>query len=154
MRATTTTLIVAALSLAVNGAGASASPDRGGVGSSHRCGHVYWRSVRNGDQICPQTHSVLADVAWIKLRWTRWGRSEAVGHGLQVHYYTGTQIDMRNPIRIRLSRSVQCADGRTIYSQIHVVEYSSNHRRVIHRYAWSYACDPRLTSSGEGGGGG
>ena len=67
MRGTTITLKLAALSLTVSGAGASASPDRRGSSARYGCGRVYWRSVRNGDQICPSTHSMLADVAWIKL---------------------------------------------------------------------------------------
>ena len=89
MRRVTTTWILVGLLLAIGGAGASASPAQRSFRASRGCGEVYWRSLRDGDQLCPSAHSMLADVDWIDLRWTRWGRDGALGHGLQVHYNYG-----------------------------------------------------------------
>jgi hypothetical protein len=61
--------------------------------------------------------------------------------------------DQTNPIKVRLSHSKLCLDGRHIYVRIDVVEYSSDGRRVTDRVGWSYYCKPRVPSSGPGGGG-
>ena len=33
----------------------------------HPCGRVYWRSLRDGDQRCPGTHSMISDWRWTHL---------------------------------------------------------------------------------------
>jgi hypothetical protein len=71
------------------------------------CRSVIWRSLRNGEQNCPTRRSVLADLSWIKLRWTQWNTRGAVGTGISAHY-TGSKIDMRSPISIRLTRARTC----------------------------------------------
>ena len=115
------------------------------------CGSVYWRSLRSGDQRCPRSHSILADVRWIGLRWSAWNARGAVGDGFAVHYSTGTIVDERDPITIHLYGTERCSDGRRIYSRISVTWSYVN---AVRRYSWSYRCRPRPTSRGAGGGGG
>lgn len=126
---------------------------------SDRC-KVYWRSVRNGDQRCPRTHSVISDLCWNKLRWTAWNAREAIGTGREVYrngICSGVPVRCRDtsvPLRIRLTGTKMCAGGARIYSRISAVTYSANGRRVTGRAAWSYICHGRLTSRGGGGAGG
>jgi hypothetical protein len=118
---------------------------------SVHCGRIFWRSIRNGDQICPRFHSILSDWDWKRLRWTRWNDREALGTGLAVHQLGGP-VDARDPIRIRLSRTVRCPDGRRIYTRIHATwDYGGS--VGTRRYQWRYYCKARPTK-GPGGGGG
>jgi hypothetical protein len=91
---------------------------------------------------------VLSDVSWIDLRWSEWTRAAAIGRGQQVHYNTGSEIDQRSPIRIKLTRVRLYPGGVRIYTRIASTLYSSNGRRVIDQTSWSYTC------RGSGGGGG
>lgn len=138
-------LIVLALSGTVAASARASGPT---AHVSARCARVRWRSLRDGDQICPRTHGVVADVSWIDLRWSEWTRMEASGRGQQVHYDTGTEIDQRWPIRIKLTRFRLCPGGVRIYTRIAFTLYSSNGRRAIDQSSWSYTCQ------GSGGGGG
>ena len=126
------------------------------------CAPVYWRSARDGDQRCPRTHGLISDVGLIHLRWTKWSDREATGDGLSAHrvvlscqlrppYHCRTKIDQSGPIGIRLTRTVQCADGRRIYSRIQLVSYAAkpcamptmrHDRRRPPRGRWSYYCRP------------
>jgi hypothetical protein len=110
------------------------------------CRSVIWRSLRNGEQNCPTSHSVLADLSWIKLRWNQWNTQEAVGTGVSAHY-TGSKIDMRTPITIRLTR-VRTCQGQPparIYSHVEVTD-SVDH--VRQRGGWSYDCAGRGSAGG------
>jgi hypothetical protein len=106
------------------------------------CQQIVWRSLRDGDQVCPTSHSILADVSWIELRWTRWGSTDADGSGVAVHYSTGARIDMRTPIHIRLYRVRACLDGARIYTRITLMQPKQSDA------TWTYSC------GGSGGGGG
>ena len=120
------------------------------TGARH-CGSVYWRSIRNGDQRCPRTHSILSDWHWANLHWSTWNTSGATGHGIAIHH-TGYQVDERDPIQIRLSRTRRCLDGRRIYTRINVTwQYATIGTRS---YSWPYHCTPRDAPSGVGAGGG
>jgi len=155
--------IGAALLLAVTllGGRATATARRGqSVGknasalSARGCyGNSYWRSERDGDQRCPRTHSMLADVSWWRLRWTTWNRDQARGHGITVHYDCAPRRcrwGKSGRVEIRLFRSRLCPDGSRIYTHISAV-YSSS-RYGTQRSDWSYYCGPRLTRRDGGGG--
>ena len=115
------------------------------------CGGVYWRSLRVGNQRCPQAHSLLSDTKFLQLHWTRWDAQGAIGSGVVVHTSSGV-VDQRDPISIRLSGTIRCAvDGRRIYTRINVTQYSAT---GAHQYGWRYRCRPTLPSRGAGGGGG
>ena len=47
----------------------------------HRCAQVHWRTSRDHDQRCPSSHSVLADISYTNLHWTKWTPTRADGHG-------------------------------------------------------------------------
>jgi hypothetical protein len=110
------------------------------------CRSVIWLSLRNGSQNCPAFHSVLADVSWIDLRWTQWNMREAVGTGISAHY-TGSKIDMRTPISIRLTRVRTCRGQppARIYSHVEVTD-SVDH--VRQHGGWSYDCAGRGSAGG------
>jgi hypothetical protein len=111
------------------------------------CAHTFWRTLRNGDQRCPRTHSLLSDVYWTNLHWTQWTASKAVGHGSQVDADAicgGMPFRCRNetnPIRITLTRPKLCADGKRIYSRISIVEHATE-GSVTSRASWSYRSGP------------
>jgi hypothetical protein len=116
-------------------------------------GNTYWRSERDGDQRCPPTHGIAADVSWWNLRWRRWNRDQARGHGIAVHYDCTPRRcrwGKTGRVRVRLFRSRLCPDGRRIYTRISAVFYSS--RYGTQRSRWSYYCKPRLTRRNGGGG--
>jgi hypothetical protein len=116
--------------------------------------------VRNGNQRCPLTHSILSDVYWSRLHWTGWSDRQASGYGYQVHEQavcSGAPVVCRNevnPIDIHLSRPKVCASGGRIWSRIDVIERAGNSRRITGQTHWLYTCTPSEPSIGLGGGGG
>jgi hypothetical protein len=153
-------LILLAVCGLMFGASVAAALRTAAPGSVNACARVYWRSIRNGDQRCPRSHSMLSDVSWVKLRWSSWSVAGATGRGVQVHRDAiggGQPVrchDQTNSIKVRLSHSRWCSDARRICARIDVVEYSHDGRRVSYRVGWSYYCTPRLPSRGLDGGGG
>jgi hypothetical protein len=98
-----------------------ASPARPTARATRGCAAVYWRSLRNGDQRCPYTHSILSDVYW-RLHWHSWNSSTAYGIGVWVGRNAicnphGCR-DQRAPLRVRLTRPRDCPDGTTIFTRI------------------------------------
>lgn len=88
---------------------------------SPRCSAIFWRTGRDGDQRCPRTHSLIADISYADLHWTKWTRREAVGYGDELEFddAPGPQAaSMVQPITISLTRPVKCDDGRWIYTRI------------------------------------
>ena len=118
-------------------------------GASAACGPVQWRTLRDGIQRCPRTHGLLSDWTWQQLRWSTWNGTRAVGHGIAVHR-TGSTVDERDLIQIRLLRVRRCPDEQQIYTRISVTWYQPN---GVQHLSWSYYCAPRLVSGGGGGGG-
>lgn len=114
--------------------------------SGHACVQVFWRSIRNGDQQCPQMHSMLSDIHWARLHWTTWSRSQAIANGVEVAtnaICSGTPLrcrDALNPIRVRLARPQLCPDGRRIYTHIYLIEYVAAGHRIASRTNWPYHC--------------
>jgi hypothetical protein len=115
----------------ISGAWAAASP-----GAHVRCAPVVWRSLRNGDQICPRSHILGADLKWTRLRWTAWTNTQASGRGVQVYN------SARNPVRIHLTRPTKCPDGRTIYTRLSFTIYQANGRKTIGTFTARYRCHP------------
>jgi hypothetical protein len=121
------------------------------LASARSCGGTYWRSLRDGDQRCPRTHSVLSDWTWSNLRWSKWNAGAATGNGTAVHH-SGYQVDERDPIQILLYRPKVCGDGTRIWTRISVVWHYPSPPGTQH-YTWSYYCQPRDTTSVGAGGG-
>jgi hypothetical protein len=125
---------------------AARKPPRAGVRS---CSRIYWRTLRDGSQICPSGHGLLADVSLRNLVWSSWGGGEARGTGLYAHtvchknhlgYYLA-------PVTVRLSRPARCPDGVRVYGHFEYSEYSPHRHRRVQHAGWPIPC------SGETGGG-
>ena len=159
-RRTLAGLTVAILVMAVVEVPASiATAEVPGLVHGGSCARVFWRSVRDGNQRCPVTHSILSDIYWSRLHWTRWSEQQASGYGYQVHRQalcTGAPLvcrDQLNPIDIHLSRPKVCPSGDRIWSRIDVIERAGK-GRITGRTHWAYSCTPSEPSIGLGGGGG
>lgn len=137
--------LIAVLIGAVASCGAaSGAPVRSGA-----CTGVYWRTLRDGTQTCPSSHSLLADVTLRNLSWSSWGGAVASGRGGYAHtvYPNGHIGFYVVPATVRLSRPRVCSDGVRIYSYFEFSTFSPRtHRRIDHA-AWPIPCD------GETGGG-
>jgi hypothetical protein len=117
--------------------------------ASAACGQVEWRTLWDGRQRCPRSHSVLSDWSWQRLRWTTWNGSRAAGHGTAAHR-SGTTVDERDRIEIELFRVRRCSDGKRIYTRIKVTWHYPD---TVGHLSWPYYCTPRLVNGGGGGGG-
>ena len=117
--------------------------------ASAACGQVQWRTLRDGRQRCPRTHSFLSDWSWQGLRWSTWSGTRVVGHGTAVHH-SGTVVDERDRIEIQLFRVRRCPDGNRIYTRIKVTWYYPD---GVQHLSWPYYCTPRLVNGGGAGGG-
>lgn len=123
--------------------------------SSRSCGNqVVWRTQRDGTQVCPRTHSILAGTSWIMLRWRGWGSPVARANGYQLDYPPAPGTDGRSPLILRLYKRLDCPDGTRIYSRVSV---SVRYRRAIlptgpllQRSHYRVFCSG-LTGSGGGG---
>lgn len=115
------------------------------------CGRTHWLTLRDGDQRCPGTHSVLSDWTWTSLHWSKWNAGAATGTGTAVHH-SGSQVDERDPIQVLLYRPTVCGDGTRIWTRISVVWHYSSAPGTRH-YTWPYYCQPRDTTSVGAGGG-
>jgi hypothetical protein len=92
--------------------------DRGlsSLPAARRCVAVYWRTARNGPQLCPRSHSLLADRALANLVWSSFGGSSARAVGDYV--CTGSACDFGpQAVSVTLSRVRKCSDGVQIYSR-------------------------------------
>jgi len=145
--------------LAVTYLAAVATGETGRLVGGKPCARVFWRSLRDRDQRCPRSHSLLSDVYWSRVHWTAWTERQALGYGYQVHQNGqcgGDPIvchDALNPIDIRLSQPKACPSGAVIWSRIDVIEKASS-GRALGKAGWTYTCTPSVPSRGLGGGGG
>jgi hypothetical protein len=104
-----------------------------------RCAGIVWRSLRNGDPICPRTHSVLADISWIDLRLSVWNDHEVVGRGYESRFDAGYEVGRAGRVQITLTRVRRCSGATEIYSHIVVVAQPvAGWPRS--RSAWSSTC--------------
>ena len=124
----------------------------GGRGGVNCAGNTYWRTERDGDQRCPWTHSMLADIKYTRLRWSTWDRTEARGQGIGSHYNCtpgGCRWEaIPGSITIHLTRTRLCPDGRRIYTRATFSTSSGSGTP----WTWSYYCTPRTTRQDPGGG--
>jgi hypothetical protein len=140
----------ALLSLAVAFMIASAPSDAAnGTEAARHCSGIYWRTLRNGPQICPGFHGLLADVSLRRLKWSSWGGGEANGSGYYAHtvFPNSHLAYYLSPVTIRLSRPKLCRDGVRIYSYFEYTDYAPRSHRRVSRAAWPIPCN------GETGGG-
>ena len=85
---------------------------------------IYWRSARNRplDAVRPRSHSVLADIRYRNLRWSRWGQPHALGRGsfvwdCQIPAGPNSCKPLIVPMTITLSNIKTCPDTRQIYGR-------------------------------------
>src|ERR1700677_2112865 len=81
------------------------------------CAPVYWRTERDGDQRCPSSHSVLAEISYTDLHWTMWTRTQADGYGdvLALDAVPGPRPGSTvQAFEIKLTHVRHCSDGRWI----------------------------------------
>lgn len=116
MKIRSTGLTVLATGLMLASPTAGTAPRSGHAARAHCTHWVVWRTGRNGDQVCPHTHSVAADVRDIHLHWAHWGGPVAIGHGQVVEIASG-HVNARAATTIRLSRSRRCPGGQRIYTR-------------------------------------
>ena len=129
------------------------------------CASVYWRTGRDGDQRCPSTHSIIADLSYNDLHWTDWTNSQANAHGdvLQFDDAPGPRAgSIVQALKITLTRVRRCSDGRSIYTRLTGTLYAAQRiiglnapiplmpatgeiKSRIHR---SYGCNPALGGIG------
>lgn len=120
--------------------------------TARHCSGVVWRSVRNNDQLCPTSHSLLSDRAFAHLHWSSWGGQTARAVGDYVCSGGGCPGTLAR-VSIKLSSPLACSGGVKIYSRISVVSRGGQ-APEFSSAAWSYHCHPRDAPSGLGGGGG
>jgi hypothetical protein len=106
-----------------------------------------WRSYRDGDQVRPRVHRLLADVEWDHLHWTRWSGVEATGSGRGADF-NGFRWATIGPVRLKLYRAVNCGDGVTIFSRLKIMTW--DHGRTSSGTS-RYSCRPGPYSNGGGG---
>jgi hypothetical protein len=97
--------------------------------SRHNCSKVYWRTSRSPDQRCPSSHSVLADISYRHLHWTRWTRTHADGLGDQLAFDDASGPPAGSIVQgvaISLTHPRQCTAGRSIYTRISVTIYADS----------------------------
>jgi hypothetical protein len=129
--------------------GSSSAVSRPLATAALHCAGIYWRTIRNGPQLCPRKHSLLADVSLVRLRWSSWGGSVANAIGYSAHtVFPNNHLSYElTSVAIRLSRPRTCSDHVRIYSYYEATDYSKRgHRRTGHG---GYA----ITCKGEAGGG-
>lgn len=144
--------------------GGASSPPAAGTGAiGTHCAQVYWRTGRDGTQRCPTSHSVLADISYFDLHWIKWSAARADGYGVQLAFDDGTFPDGQpasivQALRIELSRTLRCPDGRRIYTQLNGTVYAGKRLiplglqvpllapggRVARRWHQSFPCRPTV----------
>jgi hypothetical protein len=114
------------------------------------CAEVYWRTRRDGAQLCPATHSLVADLSLVRLRWSSWGSSTAKASGFIAHtvFPKNHLAYSLSPVSVRLSQPKRCPDGMRIYSRYDLITYTRRGHRRIGRDGYGIRCN------GETGGGG
>ena len=111
---------------------------------------VYWRSARNRpvDAVRPRKHSVLADVRYRDLQWSRWGRPNAIGSGSFVWDCQIVTADscapLVAPMTITLSSIKTCPGGRQIFRRA-IVRPEGERSTVL-----TYDCRGRSRGEGTG----
>lgn len=120
--------------------------------ASKRCSGISWRTLRDGPQICPDRHSLIADVALVRLRWSSWGGAAAQATGFSAHtVYPNNRCCAfaLSPAVVRLSLPRTCPDGLRIYSRFQLTVYNRAKSRVTMRLAYTIPCNG-MTGGGNG----
>ena len=149
-----TALLATALALATP---KESGVDRAGTVAGGRArvdcaGDTYWRTERDGDQRCPRTHGMIADLKYTRLRWSTWNRTDARGRGVGRRWNCTPRRcqwqTVPGNITIHLTRTRLCRDGRRIYTRATFSPSSGPGTQ----WTWSYYCTPHYTRQDPGGG--
>jgi hypothetical protein len=117
-RAAALVLLAAALLVTQGGATAAlmaGEPPR--PAAERHCAGIYWRTHRDGAQLCPRTHSLFFDSELAHLRWSSWGGSVARATGYLRCVGLFCQGTYPERVSVKLSRPRRCPDGTRIYSR-------------------------------------
>jgi hypothetical protein len=122
-----------------------------GTRATRHCSGIYWRTHRDGAQLCPSDHGLLADVSLRRLRWSSWGGPRADARGFKAHtvFPNGHLAYSLLPVTLRLTQPKRCADGVRIYGYVEMTEYTPSHRRTG-TAGWAISCSGKTGSAGEG----
>jgi hypothetical protein len=111
-----------------------------------------WRTGRDGTQVCPRTHSLIADRSLTGLRWSSWGVSVARATGYLSCEGSGCQGTRSERVSVELSRVRLCPDQEgdriAIYSRYDLRLHSGplSQRHV----GYSIACSGMTGGAGNG----
>src|SRR5436309_393410 len=78
------------------------------------CQRIFWRTRRNGTQVCPGYHDLLADEAFWYLTWSSWNAKGARGKGKLACTDSACRGQIIARMTIKLSRVRRCPDGARI----------------------------------------
>jgi hypothetical protein len=116
------TLVASSLAIAVTAAAGTAMASAGGAAdrATRNCTHVLWRTLRDGSQVCPRSHSLEADRELIHLAWASWGGSEARASGEYACDGSACEFGPQ-PVSVLLSHPIRCPGDIRIYSEEAIV---------------------------------
>ena len=120
--------------------------------ASKRCSGITWRTLRDGSEVCPVNHGLIADVRLVRLRWSSWGAPVARATGFSAHtVYPNNRCCAfaLTPATVRLSQPRSCPDGVRIYSRFQLTVYTRDKSRVTMRLAYPIPCNG-ITGGGNG----
>lgn len=111
------------------------------------CQRIFWRTMRDGAQVCPGYHDLLADRAFWYLKWSSWRSGGARGHGKYACTDSACRGQIIARVTIKLTRARRCPDGARIFTRFDA-SFSPNSEGARH-WHWSIPCNGMT-----GGGGG
>ena len=142
---------ITALAASLHAASGVASVDKGSrsAGSTRaRCRGIYWRTMRDGSQICPRSHSLLADRAFSALRWSSWSSSGARARGYYICTDSACYGQLLAHVLVKLSKVHRCPDGVRIFTRFDAY-FSPRAPETGAHWGWRIACNG--TAGGGGG---
>jgi hypothetical protein len=138
-------ILLGVLVIAADSGGATV--ERAGT-AQHGCPRIYWRTLRDGAQVCPPRHSVIGGEALTGLRWSAWTASGARGSGNLTCTDSGCLDEILAHADVRLSRVRRCPDGARIFTRFDV-HLTDRHEPVGRHWGWRIPCDG-MTGGGNG----
>ncbi len=120
-----------------------------GATAQPRCSGVVWRTLRDGTQTCPRTHSLIADYGLVRLRWSAWGGADARADGYLMCGGSGCAGTHPRSVRVKLSRRERCPDGVEIYARYDSWFYARHRRSLVGHTGYRIPCDG-MTGGGNG----
>ena len=106
---------------------------------SVHCQRIFWRTVRDGPQVCPGYHDLLADRAFWYLKWSSWGSAGARGRGKYACTDSGCRGGIIARVTVKLSRVRRCPDRARIFTRFDA--YFSPNAEGARHWHWPIPCN-------------